>query len=264
MRKKLFILFFGCLTFFNSYSQVGMEEEDQEEYSEEDEEIVLEKSVMVGANFQMGFPQGRFGKNLDALGWGFGGNIMWKFKRNPQIHGGIEFGIHNLESASIINSFGFGDDYELKTKNSIALAHFQLRYYPEFNFFVRPYVEALIGAKSLLTRTTETDLNSNETINSEFNNSDFAMSFGGAIGFEIPIQKEYLFLEARLAYTKGNAANYYARRMDNPSFLNPIDAFELKNSATDLLIPQIGFKFLIGFASNEDEEYEEEYYEEDY
>ena len=265
MRKKYILLFLSLITFQSLLGQVGVEEIEEETYEEEEEEIVydFDKTLMIGANFQLGFPLDQFGDNIDVIGWGFGGNVMWQFKRNEQLFAGIDFGYQNYDSESRITTFGFNEEYELKTKNSMVLAHLQLRIYPKVDFFIQPYFEGLFGIKSLFTRSTEKDVFTNETFNSQFDNSDYAWSVGGAVGFEIPIQKKYLFFEGRLAYLKGTSADYYARRPGNPNYINPLEVFELKNSATDLLMPQIGIKFLIGFSKNSPEEYEEDNYESD-
>jgi len=235
--------------------------EDYEEELEEDE-FQFDKVFFMGTNFQLGFPQGILGRNIDYVGWGFGGNIMWSFKKLP-LYGGLDFGFQNSDFEADIVLTGFNEELENRTKNSMVLMHFQLRYYPNVSFKVKPYVEALIGTKGFITRTIVKDITNgaNETINSEFNKAKFAVSFGAAVGFEIPLMKNYLFLDARCAYLKGTSTEYYARIDGNPSYFEPLDAFELKTSFTDLLVPQIGVKFMIGLGGDD---YEEEYYEEEY
>ena len=268
MRKKYIFLFLAFFVFNFSFAQV--DEESEENYEEEiADEYNFEKSIFLGTNFQLGIPLGKFGENIDYTGWGFGGNVMWKFKKDVPVYGGIDFSFQNYDFKAITEvTFDF-EEYETKTKNSIVLSHVQIRFYPEVDFFLHPYVEGMIGVKSLLTRTILTDKTdgADDQINSQFENSDFALSLGGAIGFEIPISKKYLFLDVRCSYLKGNSGEYYVRKEDDSVFLNPIDVFEIKNSATDLLVPQIGIKFLIGFGNKNDEEYYDEndsYDEEEY
>lgn len=263
MGKKIIFLLLAFL-FINGI-QAQEEQNDQEEYYEEEaqeDEFQFEKVFFMGTNFQLGFPQGILGRNIDYVGWGMGGNIMWSFKRLP-LYGGLDFGFQNSDFETDININGFNEDIENKTKNSIVLAHFQLRYYPEVDFKIKPYIEAMIGTKGFITRTIVTDVTngSNETINSEINKAKFGVSFGAAVGFEIPLMKNYLFLDARCAYLKGTSTEYYARKDENSNFFSTLDAFELKTSFTDLLVPQIGIKFMIGLGGND---YEEEYYEEEY
>ena len=118
----------------------------------------------------------------------------------------------------------------------------------------------MIGVKSLLTRTVVTDKTdgANDQINSQFENSDFALSLGGAVGFEIPLSKNHLFLDVRCSYLKGVSGEYYVRKENDSNFVDTIDVFELKNSTTDLFVPQIGVKFLIGIGNQNYEEYIED------
>ncbi len=245
-------------------AQVEQREEDQQyEEDQEEDDFQFEKVFFGGTNFQLGFPQGILGRNIDYTGWGMGGNIMWSFKRLP-LFGGLDFGFQNSDWEAIIVNNNFNEEIEYRTKNSMILIHLQFRYYPKVNFKVRPYMEAMIGTKGFITRTVVKDItnNANETINSEFNKAKFAVSYGAAVGFEIPLMKDYLFLDARCAYLKGSKTEYYARIDGNPSFFEPIDAFELKNSFTDLLVPQIGVKFMIGLGGDDYDD--EEYYDDEY
>jgi len=268
MRKKYIFLFLGFFFFNYSFAQVAEVEEEEENY-EEEIEFNFEKSIFLGTNFQLGIPLGKFGENVNYTGWGIGGNLMWKFKSDVPIYGGIDFSFQNYAFKALTEVTFDGEEFETRTKNSIILSHAQFRFYPEVDFFLHPYVEGMIGVKSLLTRTILTDKTdgANEQLNSIFENSDFAFSLGGAVGFEIPISKNYLFLDVRCSYLKGTSGEYYVKKEDDSVFVNPIDVFEIKNSATDLFVPQIGIKFLIGIGNQNEEEYYEEndnYEEEEY
>ena len=257
MRKKNIFLILVLFVFNYSFAQVA---EVEEEVEEVEEEYNFKKSIFLGANFQLGLPQGKFGDNINYTGWGFGGNVMWKFKKDVPIYGGIDFSFQNYDFQAIREVTFDLEEYETKAKNSIVLSHVQIRFYPEVNFFLQPYVEGMIGVKSLLTRTILTDKTdgANDQIDSQFENSDFALSLGGAIGFEIPISKNHLFLDVRCSYLKGVSGEYYVRKEDDSVYVQPIDVFELKNSATDLFIPQIGVKFLIGIGNQNNDEYYDE------
>lgn len=264
----LFLIIFSIPIFAQEESGENQSEEyyDEESEEEESQEFNFKKTILMGFNFQLGIPQGQFGENVDYVGWGFGGDIMWQFKKSLPLYGGIDFGIQNLDFEARYDINGFGEEFETRTKNKIILSHFLIRFYPEVNFWIQPYFEGAVGMKSLFTRTIITDRTGgiNETINSQFDQSDFTLNLGGAVGFEIPIRKEYLFFEAKCSFYKGFSAEYYARRDDFQGSLIPIDAFELKRSNTDFIVPLIGFKFLIGFGNTNEEEYyeEEEYYDE--
>ena len=268
MRKKN--IFLILVLFLSNYSIAQVAEVEEENYEEEvEEEYNFKKSFFLGANFQLGLPQGKFGDNINYTGWGFGGNVMWQFKKDVPVYGGIDFSFQNYDFQAITEvTFDF-EEYETKTKNSIVLSHVQIRFYPEVDFFFQPYVEGMFGVKSLLTRTILTDKTdgADDQINSQFENSDFALSLGGAIGFEIPLSKNHLFLDVRCSYLKGVSGEYYVRKEDDANFVQPIDVFEIKNSATDLLTLQVGIKLLIGFGNQNNDEYYDEndnYEEEEY
>ncbi len=240
-------------------SQSEEEEEEEEEYYEDD--FQFDNVMFVGLNFQLGIPQSNFGNNVDYVGWGFGGNIIKQVRDGSPLYAGVDFGYLNFDRERDVTLNSFNENIETETKNTIVTAHLLLRFYPEVNFFIEPYFEGLFGMKSIFTRTVLTDIsNGNETLNSQFDESDFAISYGAAIGVEIPVIKEYLSIDLRCAFQKGAVAEYYTRIEDAVNTQIPLDAFELKNSNTDLLVPQIGVTFMIGMGQQDDEDY----YEEDY
>ena len=262
--KKIIFLFFILLLSNGVFSQTDeqLEESADEEYyeeestDEEDEEFHFKNTILMGLNFQLGFPQGRFGENVNYTGWGFGGNIMWKFKKDLPLYGGIDLGFQSYDFEGIVETNFDFEEIETKTRNSMALGHFQLRFYPEINFRIRPYFEGMFGAKSFLTKTTYTDVTNgnDDTFESNFEKATFAFSYGGAIGLDIPIKRDFFYIELRCAYLKGTAAEYYTRKKQAPNYLYPIEVFEIKNSVTDLLMPQIGIKYLIGFGNTDDDD----------
>ena len=256
MRKKNILLIMVFFVFNYSWAQVA----EVEDKNEVEEAYSFEKSLFLGANFQLGFPQGIFGDNINYTGWGFGGNVLWKLKQDVPVYGGIDFSFQNYDFQAITEITFDLEEYETKTKNTIVLSHVQIRFYPEIDFFIKPYLEGMIGVKSLLTSTVVTDKTdgANDQINSQFENSDFALSLGGAIGFEIPLSKNHLFLDVRCSYLKGVSGEYYVRKENDSNFVDTIDVFELKNSTTDLFVPQIGVKFLIGIGNQNYEEYIED------
>ena len=261
MPKSYIFLLISLFAFSKVSAQVDEDNYEEEEQYEEEEEFQFDKVFFVGTNFQLGFPQGILGRNIEYVGWGAGGNIMWQTK-NRNIFLGLDFGYQNSDFEAEIELNTFNENIETRTKNSMVLGHFQIRYYPNTAFKVQPFVEGMIGTKAFLTRTVIKNRTngSNETLNSDFEKADFAWSFGGAVGFEIPLMKNYLFLEGKCSYLKGTTAEYYARRDGNPIYSFPLEAFEIKKTFTDLFVPQIGVKFMVGLGGDD----EEDYYDEEY
>jgi len=273
-RKYLLFLFLALFSSLLLAQEEGEEYEDEiveEEYIEEPE-YNFSKTMLLGVNFQLGIPQGALRRNLDRTSWGFGGSIVGRLRESPMF-AGIDFSIQTFDNESLIEQElvnGFLESFQVTTKNHVMNAHFLVRYEPEVNFFIQPFVEGMLGTKWFYTRTVVTDANDNsgQNLSSDFDRGDWAASVGGAVGFQINLSRNYLYLEGRCAYLKGTSAEYLVRKEDTSGgFIDPIDAFEPVNSVTDLLIPQIGLKFLIGFGNQqeEDEEYlEDEEYEKEY
>jgi opacity protein-like surface antigen len=142
---------------------------------------------------------------------------------------------------------GFLTDVELETTSNILFLHGMLRIKPDVNFFVQPYFDGLIGYKVLYTRTKLVDLLADEdrVLESETNQSDWAFSYGGAIGVQIDLsRRKNIYLDLRCAYLPGASAQYLVRREDTGQvFDEPIEAFEEKSSPTAVLLPQIGVTF---------------------
>jgi len=249
-------------------AQVAVEEDEVDEEYLEEPEYNFKKTMMLGINFQLGLPQGAMKRNLDKTAFGFGGNILGNIGKESPIFAGLDFSIQTFDRESLIEAElvnGILEEFRVTTKNQVMNAHFLVRYEPPVNFYVQPFVEGMLGTKWFYTRTEVTDANgsANETLSSDFDRGDWAASVGAAVGFQINLSRNYLYLEGRCAYLKGTSAEYLARIPDNTSvFIDPIEAFEPRNSVTDLLIPQIGLKFLMGIG-NQDEEVNDDFYEEE-
>ena len=214
-------------------------------------------SAVINGNLQVGIPLDEFADNLDALGFGAGGLLAFRIKNSP-IYAGIELSGMIYDSQTdrySVNIGGFIEEYDLRTSNSIFLGHFLLRIMPDIDFPVKPYIDGMIGTKNLYTRTKLIDINDVEPDEqSRIEEGDWAFSYGGAFGLQISIsKKDNAFLDLRCAYLPGTNASYLVRREadETVSYEEPIDAFERKNSATLLLMPQIGVTFTIGSSDME-------------
>jgi len=270
IKNYLLLLLLTMFSIWLLAQEEGEEYEDDEMVEEEyydEPEYNFKRTMLIGGNFQLGIPQRQLKRNLDKTSWGFGGSLLGKLRGDHPVFVGIDFSIQTFDSETLFEQELFNgvlEEFQITTKNHVMNTHFFVRYQPEFNFFIQPFVEGLLGAKWFYTRTVITDVNDNSggNLSSDFDRGDWAASFGAAVGFQINLSRNYLFLEGRCAYLKGTSAEYLVRRADDPGgYINPIDAFEPMNSVTDLLIPQIGLKFLIGTGNqNEEEELLEEEY----
>lgn len=239
---------------------IELEEEVVEEEYDSEEEFSDEDYVpmfSLGISLDVGVPMGNFNDNLDGIGLGFGGNFLIRTNRqaNVPVLAGLSGGLIIYDSESqdqIILIDGATINGRLTTRNSIFMMHGVFRILPPVNSSIQPFIDGLVGFKNFYTRTTLEDLDAfeDDTIESYIEQGDWAFSFGGAAGVQWLVgggweENFYLMLEARCSYLKGSAANYLVR-IDDPNLqiVDTIDAFEEKNSTTDILIPSIGVSFV--------------------
>ncbi|MBK7870168.1 MAG: hypothetical protein IPJ74_05505 [Saprospiraceae bacterium] len=217
-------------------------------------------SFQLNGNFQMGIPLDEFRDNLDDIGFGAGALFLVHLSDSP-LAAGIELSLMGYASEKAdynVRVGGFLKEYELRTSSNIFLGHAVLRFQPKVNAFVQPYFDGMFGFKNLFTSSMLTDLDNSESTESNTDQTDWALSYGGAFGLQFRFSKTSdIVLDLRCAYLPGQNANYLVRKEDPFSgfeYDDPLDAFEEKTSATTLLLPQIGitFKGLFSRAYNEE------------
>ncbi len=257
--KHLILLLFVLLGFgvqINAQEEGAEFEEDyaaEENYEEDSDYIPM---FSLGLEFDLAIPQANFRDNLDGVGVGVGGNFLVRTNRQASIPvlAGISSRIvfHDRERQDqIVIIDGESIDGRFITRNNIFMIHGMMRVLPPVNSPIQPFIDGMVGFRNFYTRTILQDLDSydDDTIDSYIEQGDWAFSFGGAVGFQVLIRElyggYYILLEGRCSYLKGSAADYLARRDDpNVPIVDTIDAFEEKNSTTDMLIPQIGVSFV--------------------
>ena len=228
------------------------------------EEDLDRNIAQIGANLYVGLPQGDFNDNLNGVGIGGGGSIFIRIGNQPIYFGG-EFGImgyERLTQYATVNIAGFFREYELQTRSSILTAHVGFRVRPQLNSPVIPYIDGLIGLKSLFTRTNLNDLelpDEDNPIESRKEQGGLAFSYGGALGLQLDIfSTSDIIIDLKCSYLPGANASYLVLRddIDGQVFDDPIDAYNEKASPTDLIIPQIGITINLSkgtFASDYDD-----------
>jgi len=223
----------------------------------------------INGNIQVGIPQNDFYDVLGKVGIGGGGAIMFRLQKRMPLYAGIDISVISYDSESDFFFDNFGE-FELETRANIFLGHGLLRFEPEINFPIQPYVDGMIGFKNLYnrTKTIDTETREEDTLES---NGDWAFSYGGSVGLQIPLAADgAIMLDLRCAFLRGTVANLLVRREDltGVQVVDPIDVFEEKNSSTDVLLPQIGVTFSLGYNRNEYEEaavpYEDGEYDDEY
>ncbi len=216
-------------------------------------------SQSAGGGLMLGFPQNEFKENIDRLGFGVSGQVLFFNPTEGLPFGfGLDVGYLNYGNESRREPFSLTiPDVVVDVDRSNNLVNFHLLFQiapPSGSF--RPYLELLFGGSYLFT---ETSINSrgNEEVASNTNFDDFAWSYGIGGGLLInlytPDQPEgnftSLFLDLKARYLLGSEAEYL--KEGSVTIENGKVYYDVSKSKTDLLITQIGvMAYFNSFFSN--------------
>lgn len=204
--------------------------------------IVSAQERQAGIYFTTIVPRGEFSENVTNNGYGASGQFLVRLAGSPFLAGG-DFGIvvygsdsHREPISSTIPNL----QVRVNTNNNILFSHFVLRAQPRTGP-VRPYVDGLIGLKHLFTRTSISDLSDDETIASNTDLSDTALSYGFGGGLQIPLTKgpeSRILLDTNVRYLRGGRAEYLKKGSIRDE--GGLAVFDVLSSRTDVLAVQIG------------------------
>ena len=241
MKQKLIL----CLLLFLSPFLMA------QEYEQETQQYIPKWEFLAGASLQLAKPMNNFRQNLNTQGIGGSAFFLVKIPQKIPIYIGLELGGITYDKAYVqfaTELDGFLVQVQEETAPSIFMGHGIVRVELPFNSFVIPYVEGMFGFKNLYTRTKLKDLEASEdnVIYNELEEGDWAFSYGASVGISIPIAWNRMSIDFKCSYLLGTASDYLVRKTSLSTIPDqPIDYFELKNSTTDLLLPQIGFTFVL-------------------
>lgn len=206
-----------------------------------------------GINFMLGFPQGEFKQNVDRLGFGASGHMMfWDVSPSIPFSLGINAGYMTYGSESRKEPFSLtipDVNVNVNRTNNLVNFHLLLQVMPPLGL-VRPYMEGLFGGSYIFT-TTEINSQggSNQEVASSTNFSDWAWSYGGGGGImfrvfendeegvnESKVVSVWVDLKAR--YLLGTEAEYL--KEGSVSINNSKVTYDVSKSKTDLITGHIG------------------------
>lgn len=247
--KKLLFLALLSFSISSIYGQTEFEEPIKEG-----------KQAISGMNFILGFPVGAFKEKQPEIGIGFSGNVLVEVRKPLSVGLDVSWQQYDSEFDFFLetnqNTFESFTTKE-EANNNILGINAVFRVEPEVNFFLKPYLEGTFGVNRFHTKTVFSDADSDEQLNTISEHSDWALTYGAAAGVLVNVWQGLLFLDLKCAYRIGNTAQYYTR-IEDANFAVPLDNFELRQSPTNMVIPQIGLTFLLNTLE------EEEYFEEEY
>ncbi|MEX2601431.1 MAG: hypothetical protein WD355_07275 [Balneolaceae bacterium] len=202
----------------------------------------------VGLDFMLGFPQGEFKQNVDAVGFGLDLTGLYLFSNAP-FAAGLDLGVMTYGNTSRREPFNPNIpevNIRVETSNNIAFGHFLFRIQPRGVPF-RPYVDGLFGFNYLYTESKVQDEQTFEDIAGSNNFDDISVSGGIAAGAMIRLvdttdpdsgNRISVFLNLRTRYLLGGDAEYLkegSMRRENGNLV-----YDVERSRTDILTTQVG------------------------
>lgn len=227
MRSQLLVISLFCCSLL-----IAQEEEPlQQSYS----------PLFLGGYFQTFLPQGDFKDKMGRPGYGGHLHFMVKVRDSPA-YLGISTGIYNFgrEVLEFVDNEGY--ELEWKTNSSLWNTHLTTRFEPPMDFYIQPYMEVKAGFDHFFTTTRLVDPEAeDETLERYVDNKDWNFSYGGSAGILIPLDKEWHFmLDISASYLRGTNARFFAKKDNFTIDEDTIDAFELRQSAINMIGLQIG------------------------
>lgn len=171
---------------------------------------------IAGGHFNGGIANGRLKQETGGLFIPTFSGIILHEARTAPIQLGIElgYGIYGSKMERRTDLYeGFSDELRLRRNNNIATGMVVMRYLPNPQGKVMPFVEAKFGTNYLYTRyKIRESILSEETLEAGKDLEDWTLSYGFGTGVQIPIPSSPgLVLEFKATYQTGPTAEFLAK-----------------------------------------------------
>lgn len=203
-----------------------------------------------GGGLMLGFPQGEFKDNIDRLGFGLSGQVLFFNPMQGLPFGfGLDVGYLNYGSETRQEPFNSNIPdviVDVDRTNNLVNFHLLFQIAPPSGT-VRPYLELLFGGAYLWTETSVNSRGgSEEEVASNTNFDDFAWNYGAGGGLLISLYTpdvqesnfEALYLDLKVRYLFGTEAEYL--KEGSVTIHNGDVYYDVSKSKTDLLLTQVG------------------------
>ncbi len=138
---------------------------------------------------------------------------------------------------------GFTVRIREKTASRFSSAALNVRFQPEINWVLQPYVQGQVGWHYVYTNTKFWDRDENEQIDIINEKNAHSIGYGIQAGIQIVPNFWYARADIRVSYLRNPAVDFFA--LDRDSFNTvPIDQFEEQNAPFSLIFIHIGGSFL--------------------
>ncbi len=196
--------------------------------------------------FGLSFPTAAYKRQNMEVGYGFGFKYLRKIFSENNLYYGLNFDIYTFHSRSVtyIEPDPLGD-YEVRQRTFIRSSNLNpiIRFETQFFENFKPYLEANAGVKFLITKSTLTDVELDDVLETWREQDDTVLSYGATVGFEYQFKRSPNFgLSFSVSYQSTTSGTYHVENgnyeVQDPYW--PVEYFELKNSTTDVINSTLG------------------------
>lgn len=203
------------------------------------------------AHLMLALPQGEFRQNVDNIGFGGSGELVWTPGPIPIFGIGIDasYMVYGNETRRAPFSETIPDvTVDVTRTNNLASAHILFKIQSPIGS-IRPYADLLFGGSYLFTQTSINSTYGDKEVVSDLNFSDWAWSYGFGAGILIKVseaagQKIYIDLKGR--YLFGTNAEYLKEGSVQIDQNTGKVTYWVSESKTDRITIDLGVMFQFG------------------
>jgi len=235
-------IIFLILISLQSLSLVNAQEE---EYIDEELEAEIMEDYYTANKFEtyfgISFPIAAYKRENMETGFGFGFKYLRKLFSENNLYYGLNYDIYTFHSRSVtylepdpLGAYDVRQQTFIRSSSLNPLIRFEAQMFE----YLKPYVEANAGVKFLITKTTLTDVELGDVIETWREQDDTVLSYGATAGFEYQFKRSpYVGLGLSVSYQSTTSGSYHVENgnyeIADPYW--PVEYFELKNSTTDVI-----------------------------
>jgi len=171
---------------------------------------------------------------------------LYRVKPNKPILLGLSMARFTFQKESIeYADFVDGIAFEVREKTAFRFQNVavDIRFQPELNWVIQPYIQGQLGWHYLYTNTIFRDLDANENFETINNESSSILGYGLQAGIQIIPNFWYVRGDLRISYFRNPSVDILARNDDGLSSV-PIFNFEARNTPISLIFLHAGVSYL--------------------
>ena len=251
----LFVLAFPLLSQVDSTDSVNVDTSyyyDDEYYDDEyiEEDIEEDTSGYLGEiNFVMDMPDGQMKKKFNKIFYGFDLGLYKQLNKTVPmfVGGGFSYKGYDSESISYFDySEEDGQEYEFSEdfKGNLFDIYIGAKYFSTKSFWIfNPYFQIDLEYRRAYISITETNLDLDETVNTDFRGGNSSFGYNIGVGSIMAVNSDKYYINLRVSYSSGGGLFLYKRNKET-SAVYVTDYFDKKYFPIGLITLKLGVTFL--------------------